>query len=262
MKYSTKNLTLSAAVAFALATMGAGLAQAQEVKADATAEAAPAPEAKPDHEISFNVAVTSDYRYRGISQTRLKPAVQGGADYVNNPTGLYVGTWLSTIKWIEDAGGDNKFEWDVYFGKRGELPGGFTYDVGFLAYLYPDHSLPVSPTTKEIYVQGGYGPVTLKYSHAISNLFGFADTKNSTYVDGQFNYEITDGYIFNAHVGHQKVKNLSSASYTDWKLGVTKDFGFVTVSLAYVDTNAEGYVSPFGKDLGKKAGVLLISKTF
>jgi len=255
MKHSTKNLTLSAAIALAMATMGAGLAQAQEA-------AAPAPEAKPDHEISFNAAVTSDYRYRGISQTRLRPAVQGGADYVNNPTGLYVGTWLSSIKWIDDAGGDNKFEWDIYLGKRGEIGDGFTYDVGFLAYLYPDHGLPVAPTTREIYVQGGYGPFALKYSHSLSNLFGFADSKDSQYVDAMFNYEITDGYIFNAHVGHQKVKNNGASSYTDWKLGVTKDFGIVSVSLAYVDTNTEAYFSPNGKDLGKKGAVLLISKTF
>jgi len=253
MKQMTKNLTLAAAVALATATMGAGLAHAQQ---------AAAPEAKPDHEISFNAAITSDYRYRGISQTRLKPALQGGADYVNNPTGLYVGTWLSTIKWIEDAGGDNKFEWDVYLGKRGEIAEGVSYDVGFLAYLYPDHSLPVSPTTREVYAQVGFGPFALKYSHSLGNLFGFADSKNSTYVDAMFNQEITDGFIFNAHVGHQKVKNNSAASYTDWKLGVTKDFGIVSASLAYVDTNTEAYFSPNGKDLGKKSLVLMISKTF
>lgn len=75
---------------------------------------------KPDHEVSFNAAVTSDYRYRGISQTRLKPALQGGADYTHNPTGLYAGTWLSTIKWIKDVpGGDASIEWDIYAGKRG-----------------------------------------------------------------------------------------------------------------------------------------------
>ena len=54
--------------------------------------------------LSFNLSVTSDYRYRGISQTRLKPALQGGADYAL-PGGFYIGAWASTIKWIRD--------WDV-----------------------------------------------------------------------------------------------------------------------------------------------------
>lgn len=78
-----------------------------------------AEEVKPNNETSFNAAVTSDYRYRGISQTRLKPALQGGADYVNNPSGLYAGAWGSSIKWTKDAGGDGNVELDLYGGKRG-----------------------------------------------------------------------------------------------------------------------------------------------
>jgi len=42
--------------------------------------------------LTFNVSVTTDYRYRGISQTRLKPALQGGADY-DLGNGFYIGTW-------------------------------------------------------------------------------------------------------------------------------------------------------------------------
>jgi outer membrane usher protein FimD/PapC len=59
-------------------------------------------------------------------------------------------------------------------------------------------------------------------------------------VDAQLNQEMTDGYIVNLHVGHQNVKNNGAASYTDYKLGVTKDFGVVSVALAavYADTDA------------------------
>src|ERR1700758_5568515 len=82
-----------------------------------------AEESKPDNEVSFNASIVSDYRYRGISQSRLDPALQGGADYTNNPTGLYAGTWLSTIRWIKDipGGGSTPLEWDIYGGKRGDL---------------------------------------------------------------------------------------------------------------------------------------------
>jgi uncharacterized protein (TIGR02001 family) len=66
-------------------------------------------------QFSGNVSLTSDYRYRGISQTRLKPALQGGLDYAL-PNGLYVGTWLSSIKWIDDFGGGADIEWDIYGG--------------------------------------------------------------------------------------------------------------------------------------------------
>ena len=254
MKSLTPNLKLIAALTLAFASMSASVARAEE--------ATPAPEAKPDNEVSFNAAVVSDYRYRGVSQTRLKPALQGGADYVNNPTGLYAGTWLSTIKWTKDAGGDGDVEWDLYAGKRGEIVKDVGYDVGGLYYYYPSNGLHPSANTFELYGQISYGPASLKYSQSTTNLFGFADSKNSGYVDAQVNQDVADGYILNLHVGHQNVKHNGASSYTDYKLGVTKDFGVVSVALAAVYADTHAYIGPDGKNLAKKALVLSISKTF
>lgn len=219
---------------------------------------------KPDNEVSFNASIVSDYRYRGISQTRLQPALQGGADYTNNPTGFYAGTWLSTIKWISDAGGSSNVEWDVYGGKRGEIVKDVSYDVGVLSYIYVSNGLSPSANTTELYAQIGYGPVYAKYSYAVTDLFGFADSKNSGYLDLGGNFDVTDGYTINVHAGHQNVANNSAFSYTDWKLGVTKDFGVVTGALAVIGTNTSNYVgpSPDMKNLGKTSLVLSISKTF
>lgn len=227
-------------------------------------------EAKPDNDTSFNAAVTSDYRYRGISQTRLQPALQGGADYVNNPTGLYVGTWLSTIKWTRDAGGSGSIEWDIYAGKRGELVKGVSYDIGALTYVYPSNDLARIPgfanaNTSELYGQVGYGPATVKYSHAVTNLFGFVDSKHSGYLDLGANIDVATGLVLNLHAGHQKVKNVAAASYSDWKVGLAKDFGVVSGALAVIGTNASelAYASPAnGKFLGKTALILSMSKTF
>jgi uncharacterized protein (TIGR02001 family) len=229
-----------------------------------------AEDAKPDNEVSYNAAVTSDYRYRGISQTRLQPALQGGADYVNNPTGLYVGTWLSTIKWTKDAGGSGDIEWDLYAGKRGEIVKDVSYDVGVLSYVYPSNGLSrvpgfVNANTTEIYGQLGYGPGYIKYSSSVTNLFGFVNSKNSGYLDIGANIDAGAGLVVNLHAGHQTVKNMSVASYSDWKVGLTKDFGVVSGALAVVGTNANktAYASPAnGKFLGKTALVLSISKTF
>lgn len=218
---------------------------------------------KPDHEVSFNVAVTSDYRYRGISQTRLKPALQGGADYTHNPTGLYAGTWLSTIKWIKDVpGGDASIEWDIYAGKRGEIVPDVSYDVGVLRYQYPSNNLNPSANTTEVYGQLGYGPAYIKYSHSLTNLFGFADSEKSGYIDIGANLDVGNGYTVNLHAGHQKVKNNSPFSYTDWKVGVTKDFGVVTGAIAVIGTDTDNYVGPNGKDLGKNRLVATVSKVF
>src|SRR5471032_1318871 len=262
MKSLTRNLTLAAALTVAFATMGAGMARAED--------APPAPEAKPDNELSYNLGLASDYRYRGISQTRLKPALQGGADYTNNPTGFYAGTWLSTIKWVKDAGGSGDIEWDIYAGKRGQVTADVSYDVGVLTYVYPSNDLShvsglANANTTEVYGQLGYGPAYIKYSHSVTNLFGFVDSKNSGYLDLGANIEAGEGYTVNLHAGHQNVKHNGAASYSDWKIGATKDFGVVTGALAVIGTNADkiAYASPAnGKFLGKTALQLTISKVF
>jgi uncharacterized protein (TIGR02001 family) len=224
---------------------------------------------KPDNELSFNASLASEYRYRGISQSRLDPALQGGADLVNNPTGLYVGTWLSTIKWIKDTpgGGSTPAEWDIYGGKRGEIVKDVSYDVGGLAYVYVNNKLGDIPgaanaNTFEIYGQVGYGPAYAKYSYSLTNLFGFADSHRSGYLDLGANVDVAEGLQVNLHAGHQNVRNNSAASYTDWKVGVTKDFGFASVALAYIGTNTDAYVGPNGENLGKKRLVLTATKTF
>ncbi|MES2071303.1 MAG: TorF family putative porin [Pseudomonadota bacterium] len=255
-----KKMILAAASVAISAAFSAGFAHAQEVKPE---------EAKPEHEVSFNAALTSDYRYRGISQTRLQPALQGGADYTHNPSGFYAGTWLSTIKWTKDAGGSGDIEWDIYAGKRGEITKDVSYDIGVLSYVYPSNGLPTSANTTEVYGQLGYGPVYAKYSHAVTNLFGFADSKHSGYLDLGANVEVASGLTLNLHVGRQKVKNTEFYSYTDWKVGLTKDFGAVlnglSGALAVIGTNAGevAYASPAnGKFLGKTALVATITKTF
>ena len=215
-----------------------------------------------EHQVSYNASLTSDYRYRGLSQTRLDPALQGGVDYTHGPTGLYVGTWLSTIKWTKDLGGDGNIEWDLYAGKRGELSEGLSYDVGGLYYYYPDNGLSPSANTFELYGKLGFGPAYAKYSHSTTNLFGTADSKRSGYLDLGADLDVGNGFLLNLHVGRQRVKNNSPLSYTDYKVGVTKDFGVATVALAWHKANTDAYLSPEGKNLGKSAAVLSVSKTF
>ncbi len=231
---------------------------------------AAAAEAKPDTELTFNAALASDYRYRGISQMHLQPALQGGADVVHNPSGFYAGAWASTIKWTKDAGGGGNVELDLYGGKRGVLAKDLGYDVGVLSYVYPSNGLDhvagfVSANTTELYGQLSYGVGLIKYSHAVTNLFGFVDSKNSAYLDLAANPDAGNGYIVNLHLGHQRVAHNGAASYSDWKIGATKDFGVVTGALALIGTNADkvAYASPAnGKFLGKSALVLTASKTF
>ena len=226
---------------------------------------------KPDNEFTYNAALTSDYRFRGISQSRLQPAISVGADFVNNPTGFYVGTWISSIKWITDTvtptgKGNGNVEIDIYGGKRGEIVKDVSYDVGILTYIYPSNRLSPSAATTEIYGQVGYGPATVKYSHAVTNAFANPNSKNSGYLEVAANIDIAEGTQLNLHAGHQRIRNaqISGISYTDYKVGVTKDFGVASLSGAIIgtDSNAKAYGSPSGKNLGRTALVVTVSKTF
>lgn len=249
MKNLTTQLSLAAALSLAMATFGAPAALAQE--------------AAPAHAITGNIALTTDYRYRGISQSRTKPALQGGADYTHNPTGLYAGVWGSTIKWIDDFGGDSNIEIDVYGGKRGSFAGGLSYDVGGLYYVYPSNGLNPSANTFEVYGQLGFGPGYIKYSHSTTDLFGTADSEGSGYLDVGANFDMGEGIVVNLHAGRQRVANNSAFSYNDYKIGITKDMGFASLSLAVIHAQSDVYVSPHnGRDLAKTGAVLTLSKTF
>ena len=212
-----------------------------------------------DSPLSFNVSLTSDYRYRGISQTRLKPALQGGVDYAL-PGGFYLGAWGSTIKWIKDGGGDSDVEIDLYGGYKGAITDALGFDVGVLTYQYPSNDLSPSANTTELYGALSYGPATLKYSHSTTNLFGVANSKNSYYLDLSASFDV-GGFGVVPHVGYQSVKNSSGLSYTDYSITVTKDWSGFTFGAAIVGADIT-VAAPNGKDLAKDGLVLSVKKTF
>ncbi|MFN0184695.1 MAG: TorF family putative porin [Aquabacterium sp.] len=220
-------------------------------------------------DVAFNASVVSDYRYRGISQSRLKPAVQGGVDFSQGA--FYLGAWASTIKWIKDVpGGGAGVEVDVYGGLKGELAKDLNYDVGFLAYVYNSNRLNPSANTTELYGALTYGPATLKYSHAVTNTFANADSKNSFYLDLSASFEVMDGWSLAPHIGYQKIKGPfdQAASYTDVALTLSKDFKGVVPSIALVSTDADknfyvpGANANSTKFLGKTGLVLGVKVNF
>jgi len=235
--------------------------------------------AAPASPFTGNFTIASEYLYRGIAQTRGKPAIQGGFDYAH-PSGLYVGAWGSNISWLNDAGANGaSLELDVYGGYKGSISGDLGYDVGVLTYNYPG-SYPAGftkPDTTEVYGALSWKWLSAKYSYATTNLFGTltpsgGKTSGSAYLDLTGSYDLGDGWGISAHAGHQSVKGFSAASYTDWKIGVTKDVGIGTVALALLGSdakdscaNGEWYcfvASTGGYAAGKNRALLTFGKTF
>ena len=236
-------------------TLGAGVARADD---------------PPEHAFTGKAALYSEYEYRGISQTSEKPAVQLNLDYAHR-SGLYVGTFLSNIKWLKDAaevGGFStkaKIEWDIYAGYKFEVAKDWTLDVGYLRYEYPQSKeFSPKPNTDEIYVGVSYGPATLKYSYSINDTFGVPNSKGSDYLELAVNYPVWDKVTLNGIIGHQSYKNNNSLAYTVFKIGATYDFGGgLNAGAYYKDTDAESALYTYkGKDWGKGRLVGFVSYSF
>jgi uncharacterized protein (TIGR02001 family) len=236
----------------------------RSIVALATALALPVLPTLAHADLAFNVGAFTDYRFRGISQTRLKPAVQGGVDYSQG--GFYAGAWASNIKWTKDLGGDGDVELDLYAGLAGELQPGVGYDVGVLTYVYPGNDLDPSANTTEIYGSLSYAMFKLKYSHAVTDTFANPDSKNSYYLDLSASFELTDGWSLAPHIGRQRIRGPvgGDASYWDYALTLSKDFDGFQPSLSVVgtsDINRDFYTAK-GKYLGKSALVLGVKYVF
>jgi uncharacterized protein (TIGR02001 family) len=246
-----------------------------------------APAASP---ITYNIGAVSDYRYRGISQTKLKPAVQGGVDYASGA--VYAGTWLSTIGWVKDtmvatnranAGTEGyvpvdekgaPVEWDVYGGTKGDIiKDSLTYDVGVLGYIYLGEKFNEiglkSPNTVEVYGALTYGVFTAKVSIAGTTLFGIPKSAGSQYYDLSANFDLGSGFTLTPDVGYQNVSGsvakAADASYTDYSLTLGKDFGKgFSGSLQVIATDASKsfYVTSTGKFTGRTGVVAGLKYAF
>lgn len=227
---------------------------------------------------SGNLSLTSDYAFRGVSQTNEDPALQGGIEIFFNSgahdSGFYVGAWGSNVSWLSDIPGDisSSLELDGYLGYRGKAGEHVAWDVGVLQYWYPgDYPDGFnSADTTEVYAGVTATPADtlalgLKYSHAVTDLFGYADSDGSGYLDASANWTFAPGWTLNLHAGKQWIESNRDFQYTDWKVGVTKasDSGF-SLAAAYTDTDAEEalYTNAYGNALADERVALTLTKTF
>jgi uncharacterized protein (TIGR02001 family) len=183
-------------------------------------------------ELSGNVALTSDYVWRGVSQTDGSPAIQGGFD-LGYDSGAYLGVWGSNV----DFGGDESMEFDVYGGWAGDVAEGLGLDVGFIHYHYPTSASGTNFT--ELYVGLSFGPV------GVTQYFGvdlgdetIGDTDFGDYTDISLDIGEFGGIALAAHAGYYDVNG--GDDYWDWKLGASKSLMGVDVELAYTDTDESG----------------------
>lgn len=225
---------------------------------------ASAEEASSAFTTSGSVAMTTDYLYRGISQTSGAPALQGSLT-LSHESGLYATVWASSIGFASGLEIDPAIG---FAGKAGEV----SYDIGVLQYGYP-HS---TAWEKDPAACGGcgesdftefYGSVSFagaKLGVAYTDEF-FGETGESIYVYGSYGTEVA-GFGLVAQVGLNMLDDqyygptlaLGEDSYIDYKLGVSKAVQGVTVEVAYMGSDLDDTIVADGEP----TVVATISKAF
>ncbi|RYF82611.1 MAG: hypothetical protein EOO29_06465 [Comamonadaceae bacterium] len=210
-----------------------------------TSTAVLAQTAAPASPVTANVALTTNYKFRGQDQDQigangyykkkaLKPAIQGGFDFAHE-SGFYVGNWNSSVNWLSG----NSIESDLYGGYKFKA-GPVDLDVGAITYIYPGNTLG---NTTELYAgvswaDDAIGAFTLKYSHTVSkDYFGYAGEKNGSglkgrntgYVNLAYSKVVVPNLTLKAAVGYTRmssdIRSLGYKSYVDYNVGATYDFG-------------------------------------
>ena len=228
-----------------LALLSAGLVQAQ---------------------VTTNLGATSDYRFRGISQTQNAPALQGGIDYADK-SGVYIGNWNSSVSSQLYTNGSG-LESDLYAGYKKEVKG-VTLDVGSYNYFYPRASVgSTNYNTKEVYVGAAKGPVSVKVSQSLGDYFATSNSKGTRYYQADVTFPIagTKASVL-AHAGKTDIANNTTLDYTDYNFGVGYNIaGFDVTAKYYTNSNKtttfETANTLNGQKLYKNAAVLSVSKTF
>jgi uncharacterized protein (TIGR02001 family) len=266
-------------IAAALAVLGSTASFAQ------TNAPEPAKAPEPDYTIAYNVAVVTDYRVRGISQTSFKPALQAGIDFAHK-SGFYLGAFGSNVDWVKKFNLANKgsYEVDLYGGFKGSITSDIGFDAGLITYNYPGNDsgkagtpgagLYSNANTVEAYLGLSYKIVTLKYNRSLGDFLGNLNSSGSQYFDLSANFDLGNGFTLTPHIGRQTVPNQNlngstdgkAANYSDYSLTLGKDFGnglSGTAALIGTDTKRPGfYTDSQGKDLGKSTLVVGVKYSF
>ncbi len=208
--------------------------------------------------VSGSATLTSDYRFRGVSQSNKEMAIQGGLT-VSHESGLYVGTWASNLAGWGTFGGSN-MELDIFGGYAMPI-GPVTLDVGLTWYMYPGGADTTDFAEPYVKLSGDIGPASLLVGvayapkqEALGNAAlgvhpdaAIGDKEDNFYIWSDISGGIPETPVtLKAHLGYSDgnpglgpngTSVAPTGKYVDWMLGADVAVGPVTLGLSYVDTD-------------------------
>lgn len=217
-------------------------------------------EAPKEITVTGSVALVSDYRFRGVSQSDKEMAIQGGLT-ATHESGLYAGVWASNLAGWGQFGGAN-MELDLIGGYSAEISSGVTVDVGLTWYMYPGGSDITDFAEPYVKLSGTVGPakalIGVAYapaqealgkwcSDAACTVSDPGDKEDNLYIWGDLSGGIPNTPVtLKAHLGYSDGNSglgpngtsvAPTGTYLDWMLGADLALGPVTVGVSYIDTD-------------------------
>ncbi len=225
-------------------------------------------------DVTGSFALTSNYSFRGINQSKKRPAAQGGLEYMHK-SGIYAGVWGSNVDFND--GDHAQLEADLYTGYRSTLTDNISSDIGAIYYAYPGSNSKYNYNYAEVYVSGQYEmPLVMDLGGGfktdkvkISPSFSYSPqfqlkSGSAYYFKTTAAVPVGHGVTLDGHLGKQWISKNSAfglPDYMDWSFGVAyalpKDF---ELKLQYIDTDIDNKDCPL--DACDAKGVLSLSKSF
>jgi uncharacterized protein (TIGR02001 family) len=193
--------------------------------------------------LSAGAIFTTDYRFRGLSNSDREPAFQPTVNW-SGPDGFYVGAWGSNVDFKDRQ--NTSIELDLYGGKHFDLDGS-DLNIEAYYYSYPNHDRPLGGANYSYFetiaqLSHSFDKLTLMGTLAVSPDY-FADTGEEWYVAGSASYALNDWVTISANLGHDSVAELNGSDegygypYLHWDIGATATWNGFSLDLRYVDTN-------------------------
>ncbi|MGB1403300.1 MAG: TorF family putative porin [Porticoccaceae bacterium] len=177
-------------------------------------------------EVSGNVALGSEYFFRGIDQAGGE-ALSGGFD-VAFDSGFYVGTWASSIDF---SGG---LELDYYAGYGGSFSEDVSYDIGYLYYGYPQG--PSTEEFEEIYGSVSFSDVTVGFAYSDDY---YASTGDSTYIYVDYGMSLSETVSLSFHYGTMSADDDANEA-DDYSISLSTEAAGLGFDLSWIDSSEDG----------------------
>ena len=203
----------------ALALAFSSAAQAQE-------------EEEAESPLSGDITLTSDYVFRGISQTNEDPALQGSLTWTFD-NGFYLGAWASNVEFVEEDDAD--VEVDLYVGWATDINDAWGVDVSLVRYVYPGTAEGFDYDYTEligVFTYDEWLSLTAGLSNDVFNLDEFGG-----YYEVAGSWALPADFAFNAHFGYYTTEDALGDDYTNFGAGISKDIGPLSWALDWHDTN-------------------------